>query len=135
MTATIAPDAATLVQVAGLRKSCGTHEVLKGIDLSVRRGEIVAMIGPSGSGKSTLLRCINQLETHTAGTVTVAGVTIGPDSASHERELQELRRNVGMVFQSFNLFPHLNVLRNVSLAQQRVLGRSQAGPTSGRCSF
>lgn len=126
MNETPVTDDRPLVQVEGLRKSFGSHEVLKGIDLSVRRGEIVAMIGPSGSGKSTLLRCINQLETHTAGTVTVAGVTIGPDSASHERELQNLRRNVGMVFQSFNLFPHLNVLRNVSIAQQRVLGRSQA---------
>ncbi len=126
MIAAIDSDAAPLVQVAGLRKSFGSHEVLKGIDLSVRRGEIVAMIGPSGSGKSTLLRCVNQLEAHTAGTVTVAGVTIGPDSASHERELQKLRRNVGMVFQSFNLFPHLNVLRNISIAQQRVLGRSRA---------
>lgn len=115
-----------LVHIENLRKSFGTHEVLKGIDLSVHQGEIVAIIGPSGSGKSTLLRCINQLETHTAGAVTVAGVTIGPDSASHEKDLQKLRRNVGMVFQSFNLFPHLNVLRNVSIAQQRVLRRSQA---------
>ncbi|MBE2275348.1 MAG: amino acid ABC transporter ATP-binding protein [Rhodobacteraceae bacterium] len=126
MNETSATDIRPLVLVEGLRKSFGSHEVLKGIDLSVQRGEIVAIIGPSGSGKSTLLRCVNQLETHTAGTVTVAGVTIGPDSASHDRELQKLRRNVGMVFQSFNLFPHLNVLRNVSIAQQRVLGRSQA---------
>lgn len=82
----------------------------------MQKGEIVAMIGPSGSGKSTLLRCINRLETHTVGTVTVAGMTIGLDSASHERELQALCRNAGRVFQSFNLFPHLNVLRNVSIA-------------------
>lgn len=78
MIAAIDFDAAPLVQVAGLRKSFGSHEVLKGIDLSVRRGEIVAMIGPSGSGKSTLLRCVNQLETHTAGTVTVAGADHRP---------------------------------------------------------
>lgn len=111
-----APDQHPLVHVEGLRKSFGSHEVLKGIDLSVQKGEIVAMIGPSGSGKSTLLRCINRLETHTVGTVTVAGMTIGLDSASHERELQALCRNAGRVFQSFNLFPHLNVLRNVSIA-------------------
>lgn len=126
MSVSTEPDRRPLVHVEGLRKSFGTHEVLKGIDLSVQKGEIVAMIGPSGSGKSTLLRCINQLETHTQGAVTVAGVTIGPDNASDERDLQKLRRNVGMVFQSFNLFPHLNVLRNVSIAQRRVLGRSQS---------
>lgn len=84
------------------------------------------MIGPSGAGKSTLLRCINLLETPTSGTITVEGVTIQADHRIRPRELAALRSRVGMVFQQFNLFPHLNVRRNVALAQERVLGRSRA---------
>jgi polar amino acid transport system ATP-binding protein len=117
---------APLIRLQGIRKSYGTLEVLKGIDLSVSQGEVVAMIGPSGSGKSTLLRCVNQLEAHTEGSVSVGDATIGPGGHPALKDLQRLRRKVGMVFQSFNLFPHLTVLRNISLAQERVLRRSRA---------
>ncbi|WP_296746957.1 amino acid ABC transporter ATP-binding protein [Mesorhizobium sp.] len=114
-----------LIHLEGIRKTYGPIEVLKGVNLSVAKGEVVAMIGPSGSGKSTLLRCVNQLEFHTGGTVSVGDATIAPGGHPAVRDLQKLRRKVGMVFQSFNLFPHLSVLRNVSLAQERVLGRSR----------
>ena len=114
-----------LVQLDAIQKHYGALEVLKGVDLTMSAGEVVAIIGPSGSGKSTLLRCVNQLEVHTGGRVSVAGVTIEAGHQPTRNELQHLRRNVGMVFQSFNLFPHLTVLRNVSLAQERVLGRSR----------
>jgi polar amino acid transport system ATP-binding protein len=117
---------APFIRLQGIRKSYGTLEVLKGIDLSVSQGEVVAMIGPSGSGKSTLLRCVNQLEAHTEGSVSVGDTTIGPGGHPALKDLQRLRRKVGMVFQSFNLFPHLTVLRNISLAQERVLRRSRA---------
>jgi polar amino acid transport system ATP-binding protein len=116
---------APLIQLEGIRKTFGPIEVLKGVNLHVAKGEVVAMIGPSGSGKSTLLRCVNQLEFHTQGTVTVGDATIGPGGHPAIKDLQRLRRKVGMVFQSFNLFPHLSVLRNVSIAQERVLGRSK----------
>src|SRR5438128_1057578 len=96
-----------LIRLQGIRKSYGPLEVLKGIDLAVNQGEVVAMIGPSGSGKSTLLRCVNQLETHTEGSVSVGDATIGPGGHPALKDLQRLRRKVGMVFQSFNLFPHL----------------------------
>lgn len=116
---------ASLIRLQGIRKNYGTLEVLKGIDLNVAKGEVVAMIGPSGSGKSTLLRCVNQLEFHNEGSVTVGDATIGPGGHPTIKDLQRLRRKVGMVFQSFNLFPHLSVLRNISLAQERVLGRNR----------
>jgi polar amino acid transport system ATP-binding protein len=118
VTATATPD--VLVDVRDLRKSFGTLEVLSGIDVQVRRREVVCVIGPSGSGKSTLLRCVNLLETPTSGTVSIAGTEVtDPDV-----DIDKVRTHVGMVFQQFNLFPHLSVLRNCTLAQQRVLGRS-----------
>lgn len=113
------------VRVEGLGKSFGSHRALDDIHFSVRTGEVVAIIGPSGSGKSTLLRCLNQLETQTDGSVTVAGITIEASRPATRQQLTAVRRSAGMVFQSFNLFPHMTVLRNVSLPQQRVLGRSQ----------
>jgi polar amino acid transport system ATP-binding protein len=102
-----------IVDIAGLRKSFGANEVLKGIDLQVQPGEVVAIIGKSGSGKSTLLRCINGLETFQLGSLAVDGKPLlhGDPAA-----MRELRQHVGMVFQSFNLFPHLTVGRNVMLA-------------------
>ncbi|UNO43255.1 amino acid ABC transporter ATP-binding protein [Streptomyces sp. MST-110588] len=110
------------IEVGGLHKTFGDLEVLKGIDFSVRRGEVVCVIGPSGSGKSTLLRCINLLEAPTAGRVTVAGTEVtDPDV-----DIDVVRRRIGMVFQSFNLFPHLTALRNLTIAQRRVLGRAKA---------
>jgi len=100
--------------------------VLSEVSLEVAEGEVVAFIGPSGAGKSTLLRCINYLETPTAGTIHLNGQpAVANASCPTRQELLTLRRQVGMVFQSFNLFPHVNVLRNVSLAQERVLGRSR----------
>jgi polar amino acid transport system ATP-binding protein len=102
-----------VVEITGLRKSFGANEVLKGIDLQVRSGEVIAIIGRSGSGKSTLLRCINGLETFQHGTLTVDGKPLLHDNPA---AMRELRQHVGMIFQSFNLFPHLNVGRNVMLA-------------------
>ncbi|CAA9379998.1 MAG: ABC transporter, ATP-binding protein (cluster 3, basic aa/glutamine/opines) [uncultured Nocardioidaceae bacterium] len=110
------------IDVRDLHKSFGDHEVLRGIDFSVARGEVVCVIGPSGSGKSTLLRCINLLEQPTSGRVLVGGVEVtDPDV-----DIDAVRRRIGMVFQSFNLFPHLTVLENLTIAQRRVLRRSKA---------
>lgn len=102
-----------IVDIRALRKSFGANEVLKGIDLQVRRGEVIAIIGKSGSGKSTLLRCINGLETFQEGAVTVAGQ---PLREADTAAMRALRQQVGMIFQGFNLFPHLSVGRNVMLA-------------------
>jgi polar amino acid transport system ATP-binding protein len=102
-----------IVEITGLRKSYGEHEVLKGIDLAVQPGEVIAIIGRSGSGKSTLLRCVNGLETFQHGSLTVDGKPIVHHSAS---AMRELRQHVGMIFHSFNLFPHLSVGRNIMLA-------------------
>jgi polar amino acid transport system ATP-binding protein len=102
-----------VVQITALRKSFGTNEVLKGIDLTVQSGEVIAIIGKSGSGKSTLLRCINGLEAFQDGALTVDGKPLLHESAA---AMRELRQHVGMIFQSFNLFPHLTVGRNVMLA-------------------
>jgi polar amino acid transport system ATP-binding protein len=109
------------IEVRDLHKSFGDNEVLKGIDFHVDDGQVVCVIGPSGSGKSTLLRCVNRLEEPTSGTIVVEGV----DICDPEVDLDEVRSRIGMVFQSFNLFPHLSVLRNLTLAQQRVKGRSK----------
>jgi polar amino acid transport system ATP-binding protein len=112
---------APAIEVRGLHKSFGTLEVLAGIDFTVARGEVVCVIGPSGSGKSTLLRCVNRLEEPTSGTVLVAGTRVtDPDV-----DIDRVRRRIGMVFQSFNLFPHLTVEQNLTLPQRRVLGRSR----------
>jgi polar amino acid transport system ATP-binding protein len=103
----------TVVEITGLRKSFGANEVLKGIDLTVKNGEVIAIIGKSGSGKSTLLRCINGLEVFQQGALTVDGKPLLHDSAA---AMRELRQHVGMIFQSFNLFPHLTVGKNIMLA-------------------
>jgi ABC-type polar amino acid transport system, ATPase component len=109
------------VEIRGLHKSFGHIEVLKGIDFTVEPGQVVCVIGPSGSGKSTLLRCVNLLERPTAGQVFVDGVELtDPDV-----DIDAARRHIGMVFQQFNLFPHLTVLRNITIAQERVLRRSR----------
>jgi polar amino acid transport system ATP-binding protein len=106
-------------------KTFGPHRVLQDVSFEMHAGEVIAIIGPSGSGKSTLLRCINQLEPPTEGRVRIDDVTIEAGHQPSRRELVTLRRRIGMVFQSFNLFPHLSVLRNVSLAQERTMGRSR----------
>ena len=115
-----------LLRLDALGKRFGSLVVLEGIDLTMRAGEIVSLVGPGGSGKSTLLRCINQLDPPTSGRVRVKGVTIEAGHPPSPRELADLRRAVGMVFRTPNLFPNLTVLRNVSLAQERVLGRDRA---------
>ena len=109
-----------MVRVSGLKKSYGDSVVLRGIDLEVRRGEVVVILGPSGSGKSTMLRCVNLLETPSAGTIEVEGVDI---TGGHV-DSNAFRTHLGMVFQQFNLFPHLSVKKNVMIAQQKVLKRS-----------
>jgi polar amino acid transport system ATP-binding protein len=109
------------IDVRALHKSFGNLHVLRGIDFHVARGEVVCVIGPSGSGKSTLLRCINLLEEPQSGEIYVGGVEIThPDV-----DIDAVRRRIGMVFQSFNLFPHLTVLENLTIAQRRVLRRSK----------
>jgi polar amino acid transport system ATP-binding protein len=110
------------VDVTGLHKSFGPVEVLRGIDMRVARGEVVCIIGPSGSGKSTLLRCVNVLEEPTAGSVVVDGIELtDPDV-----DIDAARTKIGMVFQSFNLFSHLNVLNNLTVAPIKVLKVSKA---------
>nr|HPH14041.1 ATP-binding cassette domain-containing protein [Burkholderiaceae bacterium] len=109
-----------LVEITQLRKSFGTNEVLKGIDLQVEAGEVIAIIGKSGSGKSTLLRCINGLEVFQSGKLTVDGKPLLHENAL---AMRELRQRVGMIFQSFNLFPHLTVGKNVMLAPRLVKQR------------
>ena len=116
----------TILQLKGIGKKFGDIRVLEDVDFQMSTGEVVAIIGPSGSGKSTLLRCINQLEPPTEGTITVGDVTIDACVKPSRAILAKLNKKFGMVFQSFNLFPHLTVLENVSLAQRRVLGRSKA---------
>src|SRR3954471_9605478 len=111
----------SLIEITDVRKSFGANEVLKGIDLSVKAGEVIAIIGKSGSGKSTLLRCINGLEVFNEGTLSVDG---NPLLHGQPAAMRTLRQHVGMIFQSFNLFPHLSVGRNVMLAPMQVKQRS-----------
>ena len=111
-----------MIEIRALHKSFGALEVLKGIDFGVEKGQVVCVIGASGSGKSTLLRCINLLEQPTSGTVRIGDVEV----TDPEVDIDAVRRRIGMVFQQFNLFPHLTVTENVTIAQRRVLGRSKA---------
>ncbi len=110
-----------VVRIEGLHKSYGATEVLKGIDLEVDRGEVVVVLGPSGSGKSTMLRCVNRLETPTSGRIWFEDTEI----TSPKTNINKVREHVGMVFQSFNLFPHLTAKKNIMLAQRKVLKRSK----------
>jgi polar amino acid transport system ATP-binding protein len=117
-----------MVRAEGLHKRFGNLEVLKGIDLEVAKGEVMCLLGPSGSGKSTFLRCINHLEKINAGRLFVDGQLVGYRQAGgklhelHEREVARRRAEIGMVFQHFNLFPHMTALDNVVLAPVKVLG-------------
>ena len=115
-------DAPVMISIRNLKKSFGDLHVLKGIDLDVRRGEKVVVLGPSGSGKSTMLRCINALEDADSGTITVDDVEV----TSRRTNINRLREHLGMVFQRFNLWPHKTVLENVMLGQMVVSGRSKA---------
>ena len=118
------------VKVEQLKKSFGSLEVLKGIDLEVKEGEVVCLIGPSGSGKSTFLRCLNRLEETTAGTVIVDD----NDITDPKCNINKIRENIGMVFQQFNLFPHLSVLENIMLApvDRKKLTKEEAKKTAER---
>jgi polar amino acid transport system ATP-binding protein len=120
--------AEAMVRLEGIHKRFGALEVLKGVSLDVAKGEVVCILGPSGSGKSTLLRCVNLLEPPEEGQIYVEGRDIcrGPSSGAGEQgwELDFVRQRVGIVFQQFNLFPHRTALENVTMAPERVLGRS-----------
>ena len=109
-----------IIRIVDLHKSFGDVDVLRGISLDIRRGEVVVVLGPSGSGKSTMLRCLNRLEEPTSGQI----IFEGEDITAPKVNVNKVREHMGMVFQQFNLFPHLDALHNVMLAQQKVLGRS-----------
>ena len=111
-----------IIQLSGVNKWFGDVHVLRDVDLAVQQGERMVICGPSGSGKSTLIRCINRLEHHDSGNIVVDGLTLDEDT----EHVAAIRREVGMVFQSFNLFPHLSVLENCALPQIRVRGTPRA---------
>ena len=121
-----------IVRIRGVGKSFGEHRVLEGVDLDVERGQVVAIIGPSGGGKATLLRCVNLLESYDEGSIRVDGVEVGyRDGAGRrrprgDRELARIRADIGMVFQLFNLFPHLTAAENVMLGLRKVRGLTKA---------
>jgi polar amino acid transport system ATP-binding protein len=131
--ATDATAARPMLDMSGIVKRFGSHEVLRGVSLQVDRGETVVVIGPSGSGKTTLLRCVNMLEDYQQGTVTVDGEPVGyvldrngQRSRMAEREIAAAREKIGIVFQSYNLFPHMTVLQNIVAAPIRVRGVPRA---------
>ncbi|HEX2174397.1 MAG TPA: amino acid ABC transporter ATP-binding protein [Nocardioidaceae bacterium] len=109
------------IDIQDLHKYFGRNEVLKGIDFHVDNGQVVCVVGPSGSGKSTLLRCVNRLEEPTSGKIYVEGI----DITDRDANLDEVRSRIGIVFQQFNLFPHMTALRNLTIAQQRVRKRGK----------
>src|SRR5512133_1547233 len=114
--------AEAIVRIKDLHKNFGSLEVLKGVDMDVQRGEVVVILGPSGSGKSTLLRCVNRLEEPTGGEIWFEDIQVNDPHTN----VNKVREKIGMVFQSFNLFPHLTAKGNVMLAQRKVLGRDKA---------
>ena len=118
-----------LVKVRGLTKAFGTNQVLMGVDLDVEKGSVVSIIGASGSGKTTLLRCVNLLETYDDGSIEVDGIEVGYRDGRKprsERELARIRADIGMVFQLFNLFPHLTAIENVMLGLRKVRRMARA---------
>ena len=117
-----ADDREVILSVRDLHKSFGSLDVLKGISMDIHKGEVVVVLGPSGSGKSTFLRCLNRLEEPTSGEIIFEGQNI----CGHKVDVNDVRKRMGMVFQQFNLFPHLDALHNVMVAQQKVLKRSRA---------
>lgn len=127
-----------MLRAKGIVKSFGGHDVLRGISLDVERGELISLIGPSGCGKSTFLRCLNLLEHPDAGEVCIEGVVLsgtGGWSARQERQAHCLRAHVGMVFQSFNLFPHCTVLENIMMAPVHVKGTEPGAAREIACEF
>ena len=136
MSNTVSASAPVALKVENLRKNFGQVEVLKGISLEAREGEVISILGSSGSGKSTLLRCINLLETPTSGTVTISGETIkmaqnskGESYPTDKKQVSRIRSELGMVFQSFNLWSHKTILENVIEAPIYVQGRNRAEAT------
>ncbi|HZK22738.1 MAG TPA: amino acid ABC transporter ATP-binding protein [Atopostipes sp.] len=117
-----------MLKINDLRKSYGENEVLKGISTEIKKGEVVAIIGPSGSGKSTFLRCMNLMETPTSGDIYFKGTLVN-DPNIKEEQINTLRENIGMVFQQFNLFPHLTVTENITLAPMKRKDMNQAEAT------
>ncbi|QTK81858.1 MULTISPECIES: amino acid ABC transporter ATP-binding protein [Agrobacterium] len=117
-----------MIELRNIRKAYGDHEVLKGIDLSVERGKIVSIIGPSGSGKSTLLRSINMLEETSGGEIWLDGQQVNRPlkGRAFEKHINQIRQEMGMVFQQFNLFPHLTVLQNIMIGPMRLKGLSKS---------
>lgn len=111
-----------IVRIRNLKKSFGNVEVLKDVDMDISKGEVVVILGPSGSGKSTLLRCVNRLEEPTGGEIWFEDIQV----TDRKTNINKMREHIGMVFQQFNLFPHLTALGNVMLAQRKVLGRGKA---------
>jgi polar amino acid transport system ATP-binding protein len=127
------PASVPVVRIRGVKKAFGSNRVLDGVDLDVHKGEVVVVIGPSGSGKTTLLRCINLLETYDEGSIQVDGVEVGFRDGGvgvrkhrHDRDLARIRADIGMVFQLFNLFPHLTARENVMLGLRKVRGLPSA---------
>ncbi|ERI99438.1 amino acid ABC transporter ATP-binding protein [bacterium 210820-DFI.6.52] len=114
-----------MIKLEHINKSFGSLHAVKDANLNVEKGEIICLIGPSGSGKSTLLRCINGLEVPESGTVTIDGQVLNTSDKKSAKELQKQRAKMGFVFQHFNLFPHMTVLKNLTLAPVQVLGRTQ----------
>ena len=111
----------TIIRVENLQKSFGKLDVLSGIDIEIHRGDVVVVIGPSGSGKSTFLRCLNRLEESTGGNIYFEGVNI----TAKDVNINKHRQKMGMVFQQFNLFPHLTIMRNLTIGPMKLLGKSQ----------
>jgi len=118
----MSPEPRPILRVEGLRKNYGAHEVLRGVDLAVRRGDVVVIIGPSGSGKSSLLKCINRLEEPSSGRIFLDDVEV----TGNRTDLPKLRRRMGMVFQHFNLFPHMSAMHNIMEGPVTVLGLPRA---------
>ena len=110
-----------LIRVRGLKKSFGDLDVLKGIDVDINKGDVVFVVGPSGSGKSTFLRCLNRLEEPTGGSITFEGV----DITDAKTDIDKHRQRMGMVFQQFNLFPHMTIMKNLTIAPMKLQGKSR----------
>jgi ABC-type polar amino acid transport system ATPase subunit len=133
-TSPLVSQASVDIRISGLSKFFGSHQVLKGLSTDIGRGEAVVLVGPSGSGKTTLLRCVNLLEQFEQGTIHIGDEPVGYDvdpatgkrASRSERDIARLRAQVGMVFQSFNLFPHMTALKNVALGPVRVNGMPRA---------
>lgn len=119
----------TMIQLIGVGKRFGQFEALKQVSLEVRRGEKIVLCGPSGSGKSTLIRCINRMEEHTSGRIIIDGREL----TDRTKDINAVRREVGMVFQSFNLFPHMTILKNLTIAQRLVRKTPRRRQRRSRC--